>query len=529
MTTTMEDDAHLLTGWHVRRDAEAFRSLCVRHTGLVESACRRQGSPDVAEAVQAVFLVLARRAGAVSGAKLGGWLTTTAQRVVRDQHRAASRRRRHEQEAAVEQARQRASDASEPTWADARQHLDTALASLSVSRREAVLRFYLEGKPQAQVAAELGCSTDAVKTRVYQGLEHLRAFFARRGVTMSSAVLASSLANEATASEAPLVASCMHTVVTPATAPGAAALAQGVITAMIVKTTSLVAAGFLLVSSCLTAALIAGAETTPSAVNEASPLALDVRSALLGVTSEPLKDDPAQIHAVGHFLILRLFQQGTEQRWMEEPAELKYGVGDRLGVCDPLLTVPNPFTKKPISTDLATPFVIQALIKDQKRVLHWIIKPTARRGGGKDCDLAVEKKEVPTDIVVLKDLKTGSQQYLTNLIAVTPPTTSGIIVYPYRAAAQNERDDFVKAPSEFKQWGLVPEEPKAYQPGTGPLDELHKAKMKDGALDAGRYVTDTTYYELADRRLVWWDIVTKTMMRDDPNGIERPVGAAPTP
>jgi DNA-directed RNA polymerase specialized sigma24 family protein len=134
MSPTIED-AHLLTAWQHQHDTEAFRVLCDRHISLVEAACRRQGSPDVAEAVQAVFLVLARRAGSVTGASLGGWLTTAAHRVVGHQHRSASNRRRHEQEAAVEQARHRAADGADPSWDEARQHLDTALASLSVSLR----------------------------------------------------------------------------------------------------------------------------------------------------------------------------------------------------------------------------------------------------------------------------------------------------------------------------------------------------------------------------------------------------------
>ncbi len=264
--TSTPDDAQLLAAWHSRRDAEAFRMVCDRHLGLVEAVCRRLGSPDVAEAIQAVFLVLARRSDAVSGASLGGWLTITAQRVARDQRRAAARRQRHEQEAAVEHARQRAPDLTAPLWAEAREHLDAALASLSPGRREAVLRFYLEGKQQVQVAAELGCSEDAVKTRVHVGLEHLRVFFARKGIALGAVALASGLASEATASEPALVATCVQTVLTPATAPGAAALAHGVVTAMIIKTATLIAAGLVLAGSCVTAALVAGAKPAPAPV-----------------------------------------------------------------------------------------------------------------------------------------------------------------------------------------------------------------------------------------------------------------------
>ena len=263
MTTTTEDD-RLLAAWNANRDAKAFQRLCERYAGLVESVCWRQCSPDAGEAVQAVFLVLARRAGSVAGSSLGAWLTTTAQRVVRDQHRGAARRSRHEQEAAVEQARQRAD--SEPVWAEAREHLDEALDSLSAGRREAILRFYFAGQPQAEVAAELGCSVPAVKMRVHEGLEGLRTFFARKGIALGAVALASGLASEASASEPALVATCVQTVIIPATAPGAAALAHGVVTAMIIKTATLVAAGLVLAGSCLTAALVVGAEPAPTPV-----------------------------------------------------------------------------------------------------------------------------------------------------------------------------------------------------------------------------------------------------------------------
>lgn len=256
------DDAQLLAAWHDRQDAEAFHLLCERHAGLVAAACRRQGSPDAGEAAQAVFLVLARRAGSVPAAALAGWLTVTAQRVVRNQHRAAASRRRHEQEAAVEHSRQRADPAGEPLWADARPHLDAALASLSVGRREAVLRFYLEGKAQAEVAAELGCSVDAVKTRVHEGLAGLRAFFARRGIVLGAVALASGLASEAAAGEPALAATCLQTVLNPAGAPVAQALARKVSTAMIIKTSALVAAGLLVLASCLLA-LLPAAESAP--------------------------------------------------------------------------------------------------------------------------------------------------------------------------------------------------------------------------------------------------------------------------
>jgi len=271
------DDAGLLAAWHQYRDADAFRILCERHVGLVQRACRRQRSPDVEEAVQAVFLVLSRRSDAVPGAQLGGWLTITAQRVVKDQHRAAIRRRRHEQEAAVELARQRAEpvEPADPDWQEAAPLLDAALASLSAARREAILRFYLEGKPQATVAAELGCSVDAVKMRVHEGVAGLRRYFSRRGVALGSAVLIGGLMSEASAGEPGMAGACVSAVITPASAlPGAVALARGTASSFLSMTTMVWAVGIIL--ACVGVAVVlttAGTGSPPMPAPPSVPIA----------------------------------------------------------------------------------------------------------------------------------------------------------------------------------------------------------------------------------------------------------------
>ena len=321
------DDTHLLAAWHVQRDTDAFRALCDRYCGLVAATSRRQGSPDVAEAVQAVFLVLARRAGLVSGTSLGGWLTATAKRVVKDQHRDAARRRRHEQEAAVEQARQRVADGADPVWEEARQHLDAALASLSAGRREAILRFYLAGRPQAEVAAELGCSVDAVKTRVHEGIEGLRRFFARKGIALGAVAVVSGLVSEATASELTMVATCVQTVLTPATAPGAAALAHGVVTAMVIKTATLVAAGLVLVGSCLTAALVVGAESAPTPAAASTPQTSTETPSIRSVVITPRDGDAWEVfrdlERQGGPQVF-VFGRNLFRPWLVVPVELRF-------------------------------------------------------------------------------------------------------------------------------------------------------------------------------------------------------------
>ena len=92
-------DADLLQRFVAERDGEAFAALVRRHGPMVFGVCRRVlGDWHRAEdAFQAAFVVLARRASAVSppGA-VAGWLHGVAQRVAKDARRSAVRLFQHE-------------------------------------------------------------------------------------------------------------------------------------------------------------------------------------------------------------------------------------------------------------------------------------------------------------------------------------------------------------------------------------------------------------------------------------------------
>lgn len=148
-----------------------------------------------------------------------------------------------------------AASGTDPTWDAALDLLDEGLARLSPARREAILRFHLQGRTQAEVAAELGCSEDAVKTRVHEGITALRAFFARRGLALSAAAIASGLSAEASAASADIPAACASAAIHPSTAASAAGLASGVATTMIV-------AKFAVISGILAIVLSAGVVAT---------------------------------------------------------------------------------------------------------------------------------------------------------------------------------------------------------------------------------------------------------------------------
>src|SRR5437667_8302529 len=89
-------DGDLLRRFFETHDEEAFEALVWRHGAMVLGVCRRVlgNGPDAEDAFQATFLVLVRRAAALTNSRpLGPWLYGVALRTARTLRTRQQRRR----------------------------------------------------------------------------------------------------------------------------------------------------------------------------------------------------------------------------------------------------------------------------------------------------------------------------------------------------------------------------------------------------------------------------------------------------
>ena len=219
------DDLALIKLYAESGSDEAFRELAARHVATVYSAARRQvGEAAAADVTQAVFVLLARKAGKLRpNTILTAWLLTTTRLVCRATLRKDIRRQHREQEAAD------MASAVEPNeilsaWEQVQPILDEALASLPECDRSLVALRFFEKKSHAEIAAALGLSEDASKKRLSRAVERLRNFFSRRGVTVAAVVLAAAVAQNAVQAAPPGLAAAIGAVASGGTA-GATATA----------------------------------------------------------------------------------------------------------------------------------------------------------------------------------------------------------------------------------------------------------------------------------------------------------------
>ncbi len=194
-------DALLIRRYVREQSQAAFAEIVSRHRRLVYFTCLREsGNPQVAEdAAQGVFLILARKAPALSGkASLAGWLFQTARLTAKDALRRERRRQKSEKEAALT-AEQEAQIGQEDRMPQGRTLpggiLNETLAALKEAEREAVLLRFFDDMSFREIGRVLNISEDTAQKRVTRALGKMRAQ-ARQDLTLTVTVLAGLLEAE---------------------------------------------------------------------------------------------------------------------------------------------------------------------------------------------------------------------------------------------------------------------------------------------------------------------------------------------
>jgi RNA polymerase sigma factor (sigma-70 family) len=233
------NDRQLLERFVNRNDSsteDAFTILVERHGPMVWGVCCRLLSDRnaAADAFQATFLVLVRRARAIRvDDSLGPWLYGVSRRVAAKE-RATSLRRSAREKGAVEAV---AGPAPDPVHAERLEILDEEIGRLPERQRAAVVLCDLEGLPHEEAARRLACPVGTVESRLSRGRQRLRDRLVLRGLAPAVAVLWAETAREASAAMPAALIKHTARFVTSSPAAGAVpvavtVLAEGVIQMM---------------------------------------------------------------------------------------------------------------------------------------------------------------------------------------------------------------------------------------------------------------------------------------------------------
>jgi RNA polymerase sigma factor (sigma-70 family) len=145
-----------------------FQALLDRHAADVMAVLRGAvGRADAEDCFQETFLAALRAyPGLHDASNLRGWLLTIAHRKAIDHHRANGRRPLPVAEVAEMAAVSPEPEPDEGIWA--------LVGALPPKQRAAVALRYGADLPHAEIAAALGCSPQAARRSLHEGMKRLR-------------------------------------------------------------------------------------------------------------------------------------------------------------------------------------------------------------------------------------------------------------------------------------------------------------------------------------------------------------------
>ncbi len=253
----------------------AFETILARHGSTVWAVGRQiLGDGDAAaDAFQATFLVLVRRAGSLrlrDDGSLGAWLHGVAYRTALKARRGTARRRTREHRVARPEAREGSAIAAVDRD-DLGAALHAEVARLPAKYRAAVVLCYFEGRTHDEAAAALRWPVGSVRSRLSRAREMLRNRLVRRGLT--PAVAAIGAAGTGLSARAEVPAALRHAVLDAAVG-GVPAPAVRALAGLVVE------------------GLLAARLRTAAAVLGVFAMAAGLAFALGGATASPSREEP---------------------------------------------------------------------------------------------------------------------------------------------------------------------------------------------------------------------------------------------
>jgi RNA polymerase sigma factor (sigma-70 family) len=302
-------DGELLRRFAADRDSAAFELIVRRHADAVWSAALRivRNEADADDVFQATFLALVRKAGAVRGACVGGWLHRVA---VHAALKLKARRTRSVSDGVAP------AEAAAPTGPDPELAavVHEELARLPERYRLPVVLCDLEGQTHAEAAKTLGWPVGSVSGRLSRARDILRDRLTRRGFAAPAALVAVAAPEFAVQAAAALACGAA------AASPAAVALTEGVLTAM--RTAKLKITAAVLAATGMLA--LAGAGGIYALADPPAP-------AIPGELPIPEKAEPVKVVGTGTDITAfpDLTKEGEKAPW-DDPTRcpLLFGPGD---------------------------------------------------------------------------------------------------------------------------------------------------------------------------------------------------------
>ncbi len=196
-----ESDLSLLQRFTETGDPAVFAQIVQRYAGVVFSASQRilNDEARAQDVAQETFFRLMRQPRLVTHS-LGGWLHRSATHLAIDARRSELSRRQREKNYWLH--RENDTRGSEPRWEDVSPYVDQAMIELPEPMRILLVRHFLQGTSQNDLAAEMNISPATISRKIKSGVEELQKLLKKKGIYVAFFALAEFCTKE-TAKAAP--------------------------------------------------------------------------------------------------------------------------------------------------------------------------------------------------------------------------------------------------------------------------------------------------------------------------------------